>query len=188
MGPTNARACLSAATTPKLGDTIIAAIPGATISATRDEIHTTPSGTTQPFTWIAGTITFPNARQGPSNAEVRASRSRIPWQLAEAGRRWLGTCSTEQCSVRERPATRRSRRQRLLVYAQKTIGIGTIAIAQVVQPALAVVWSFLLLGETLRGGQFVGIAIAVSLVVPPTASEGPGAPVVLDLDDGELTA
>jgi drug/metabolite transporter (DMT)-like permease len=86
----------------------------------------------------------------------------------------------------------------LLVYAQKTIAIGTIAIAQVVQPALAVVWSFLLLGETLRGGQFVGIAIALSgllvfivinqrgerrrtkaLVVPPTASEGPGAPVVL---------
>ena len=49
----------------------------------------------------------------------------------------------------------------LLVYAQKTIGIGTIAIAQVVQPALAVVWSFLLLGETLHGGQFVGIAIAL---------------------------
>ncbi len=50
----------------------------------------------------------------------------------------------------------------LMVYAQKTIPIGTIAIAQVVQPALAVVWSFLLLGETLRGGQFVGIAIAIS--------------------------
>ena len=37
----------------------------------------------------------------------------------------------------------------LMVYAQKTIQIGTIAIAQVVQPAIAVVWSFLLLGETL---------------------------------------
>ena len=37
----------------------------------------------------------------------------------------------------------------LLVYAQRTIQIGTIGIAQVVQPALAVVWSFLLLGETL---------------------------------------
>jgi len=68
----------------------------------------------------------------------------------------------------------------------------------VVQPALAVVWSFLLLGETLRGGQFVGIAIALSgllafivinqrgeqrrtkqSVVPATASEGAGAPVVL---------
>ena len=38
----------------------------------------------------------------------------------------------------------------LMVFAQKTIQIGTIGIAQVVQPALAVVWSFLLLGETLR--------------------------------------
>ena len=31
--------------------------------------------------------------------------------------------------------------QGLLVYAQKTIQIGTIGIAQVAQPALAVVWS-----------------------------------------------
>jgi drug/metabolite transporter (DMT)-like permease len=49
----------------------------------------------------------------------------------------------------------------LMVFAQKTIQIGTIAVAQVVQPALAVLWSFLLLGETLRGGQVVGIAIAI---------------------------
>jgi drug/metabolite transporter (DMT)-like permease len=47
----------------------------------------------------------------------------------------------------------------LNVYAQKTIPIGTIGIAQVAQPALAVVWSFLLLGEHLRGAQVVGIAI-----------------------------
>ena len=47
------------------------------------------------------------------------------------------------------------------MYAQKTIQIGTIGIAQVVQPALAVVWSFLLLGETLRGGQVVGIAVVI---------------------------
>ncbi len=39
----------------ELGDTILAAIPTATIAATHDETHTTPSGTTQPFTWIAGT-------------------------------------------------------------------------------------------------------------------------------------
>ena len=49
----------------------------------------------------------------------------------------------------------------LMVFAQKTIAIGTIGISQVVQPALAVVWSFLLLGETLRGGQVIGIAVAV---------------------------
>jgi drug/metabolite transporter (DMT)-like permease len=51
--------------------------------------------------------------------------------------------------------------QGLLVYAQKTIQIGTIAIAQVAQPALAVVWSFLLLGEVVNGRQMVGIAIVV---------------------------
>ena len=38
----------------------------------------------------------------------------------------------------------------LMVFAQKTIQIGTIGIAQVAQPALAVVWSFLLLGEVVN--------------------------------------
>jgi drug/metabolite transporter (DMT)-like permease len=47
----------------------------------------------------------------------------------------------------------------LNVYAQKTVPIGTIGIVQVAQPALAVVWSFLLLGESLRDGQVLGIAI-----------------------------
>jgi drug/metabolite transporter (DMT)-like permease len=49
----------------------------------------------------------------------------------------------------------------LMVFAQKTIAIGTIGISQVVQPALAVVWSFLLLGETVQGGQVIGITIAI---------------------------
>jgi drug/metabolite transporter (DMT)-like permease len=50
----------------------------------------------------------------------------------------------------------------LLVFAQKTIQIGTIGIAQVVQPALAAVWSFLLLGERVRPWQIVGIAIVMT--------------------------
>jgi drug/metabolite transporter (DMT)-like permease len=50
----------------------------------------------------------------------------------------------------------------LMVFAQKTIQIGTIGIAQVVQPALAVVWSFLLLGERLGHWQVVGIAVVIS--------------------------
>ena len=50
----------------------------------------------------------------------------------------------------------------LFVYAQKTIQIGTIGIAQVVQPALAVVWSFLLLGERLRDPQVLGIAVVIT--------------------------
>jgi len=51
--------------------------------------------------------------------------------------------------------------QGLLVYAQKTIQIGTIGIAQQAQPALAVVWSFLLLGEVINGRQALGIAIVI---------------------------
>jgi drug/metabolite transporter (DMT)-like permease len=50
----------------------------------------------------------------------------------------------------------------LLVFAQKSIQIGTIAISQIAQPALAVVWSFLLLSETLRPWQMAGIAIVMS--------------------------
>jgi drug/metabolite transporter (DMT)-like permease len=52
--------------------------------------------------------------------------------------------------------------QGLVVYAQKTIQIGTIGIAQVVQPALAVVWSFLLLSEVVNHRQVAGIAIVVT--------------------------
>jgi drug/metabolite transporter (DMT)-like permease len=49
----------------------------------------------------------------------------------------------------------------LMVFAQRTIQIGTIGISQVIQPALAVLWSFLLLGEVLRHGQVVGIVIVM---------------------------
>jgi drug/metabolite transporter (DMT)-like permease len=51
--------------------------------------------------------------------------------------------------------------QGLLVYAQKTIQIGTISIAQVAQPALAVVWSYLLLSEVINDRQALGIAIVM---------------------------
>ncbi len=51
--------------------------------------------------------------------------------------------------------------QGLNVFAQKTIQIGTIGISQVAQPALAVVWSFLLLGEVVNNRQAAGIAIVV---------------------------
>ena len=47
------------------------------------------------------------------------------------------------------------------MFAQKTIQIGTIGIAQVAQPALAVVWSFLLLGEVVNDRQVAGIAIVM---------------------------
>jgi drug/metabolite transporter (DMT)-like permease len=52
--------------------------------------------------------------------------------------------------------------QGLLVFAQNTVQIGTIAISQVVQPALAVVWSLLLLGEVVNHRQMAGIAIVIA--------------------------
>jgi drug/metabolite transporter (DMT)-like permease len=52
--------------------------------------------------------------------------------------------------------------QGLMVFAQKSIQIGTIGIAQVAQPAIAVVWSFLLLEEVVNHQQMAGIAIVVS--------------------------
>jgi drug/metabolite transporter (DMT)-like permease len=52
--------------------------------------------------------------------------------------------------------------QGLLVFAQKSIQIGTISIAQVAQPALAVVCSFLLLSEVVNHRQMAGIALVVS--------------------------
>ncbi len=51
--------------------------------------------------------------------------------------------------------------QGLVVFAQKSIQIGTIGIAQVAQPALSVVWSFLLLGEVVNHRQMAGIAVVV---------------------------
>jgi drug/metabolite transporter (DMT)-like permease len=83
----------------------------------------------------------------------------------------------------------------LMVFAQKTIAIGTIGVASVIQPALAVVWSFLLLSERVRGWQVVGITVAIvglgaflvfnergersrnaeELLQPPMAGEDPGA-------------
>src|SRR3954464_12004112 len=52
--------------------------------------------------------------------------------------------------------------QGLLIYAQSTIQIGTIGIAQIAQPALAVVWASLLLGEVINPRQMTGIAIVMA--------------------------
>ena len=50
----------------------------------------------------------------------------------------------------------------MMVFAQKTIPIGTIGIAQVAQPALAAFWSFLLVGERLHGLQVIGMVMVMS--------------------------
>ncbi len=50
----------------------------------------------------------------------------------------------------------------LIVFAQRTIGIGTIGVAQVAQPALAAFWSFLILGEPLHRLQLVGMGLVLT--------------------------
>ena len=68
--------------------------------------------------------------------------------------------------------------QGLLVFAQKTIQIGTIAIAQVAQPALALVWSFLLLGELVNDRQVAGIAIVMAGLLAFVVAHQRAGPVV----------
>jgi drug/metabolite transporter (DMT)-like permease len=61
----------------------------------------------------------------------------------------------------------------LNVFAQRTIAVGTIAIAQVVQPPLAVLWSLLLLGERVNGRQVIGILVVVAgLLAFTVANQG----------------
>jgi drug/metabolite transporter (DMT)-like permease len=50
----------------------------------------------------------------------------------------------------------------LMVFAQSTIPIGSIGIAQIAQPALAALWSFLLLDETLHGWQVIGMTLVLA--------------------------
>jgi drug/metabolite transporter (DMT)-like permease len=50
----------------------------------------------------------------------------------------------------------------LIVFAQRTIGIGTIGVAQVAQPALAAFWSFLILGEPILRLQVVGMGLVLA--------------------------
>jgi drug/metabolite transporter (DMT)-like permease len=48
-----------------------------------------------------------------------------------------------------------------IVYAQHAIPVGTISMMQVAQPALAVLWSVVLLGELVSAIQVVGMALVI---------------------------
>ncbi len=48
-----------------------------------------------------------------------------------------------------------------IVYAQHTVPVGTISILQVAQPALAVVWAFVILDQTIRSIQLLGMALVL---------------------------
>lgn len=49
----------------------------------------------------------------------------------------------------------------LIVYAQQSVPVGTISILQVAQPALAVGWAYLILDQTIRPIQVVGMALVL---------------------------
>ena len=49
----------------------------------------------------------------------------------------------------------------LLVFAQKLIPIATIGVMQSAQPALAVLWGVIILGETVNSPQIVGMVLVV---------------------------
>jgi drug/metabolite transporter (DMT)-like permease len=83
----------------------------------------------------------------------------LPFAVAHSG--GLGMSSTGWTYTLLLSLTSGITAQGLLVYAQKTIQIGTISIAQIAQPALAVVWSYLLLSEVINGYQALGIAIVM---------------------------
>lgn len=58
----------------------------------------------------------------------------------------------------------------LLQWAQQRLPISTISMMQVAQPALAIVWAFLLLGESVRPVQIVGVAVVMISLALFTAS------------------
>lgn len=74
----------------------------------------------------------------------------------------------------------------LVVYAQHTVPVGTIGIMQVAQPALAVGWAYLLLDQSIRPVQLMGMALVIAGLVavmtlglrgsPGSARSGPRPP------------
>ena len=49
----------------------------------------------------------------------------------------------------------------LIVFAQHKVDVGTISIIQVAQPAIAVGWGYLLLGEEIRPAQVPGMILVI---------------------------
>jgi drug/metabolite transporter (DMT)-like permease len=75
----------------------------------------------------------------------------------------------------------------LLAAAQRDVPVATIGILQVSQPALAVAWSYVLLGEEIRPEQIPGmILVLVGLAAFTWVSQRQPARVEVD-QHGELT-
>lgn len=75
----------------------------------------------------------------------------------------------------------------LIVFAQRHVPVATIGVMQVAQPALAVGWAFVILGETIRPVQIVGMVLVVAgLTLFTLVSTRAGAASLSPSDDGEL--
>jgi drug/metabolite transporter (DMT)-like permease len=74
----------------------------------------------------------------------------------------------------------------LIAYAQKGVDVGTIGILQVAQPAIAVGWAFLILGESVAWVQIAGMALVVIGLVAFTVISQRRATLVVTNRDGEL--
>jgi drug/metabolite transporter (DMT)-like permease len=72
----------------------------------------------------------------------------------------------------------------LLAWAQTRVPVSTIAVLQVGNPALATVWAYVVLGETVTGVQAVGMAVVIAALAAFTISSRRAVPSVLDT--GEL--
>ena len=72
----------------------------------------------------------------------------------------------------------------LLAWSQTRVPVSTIAILQVGNPALATLWAFLILDETITGVQAIGMAVVISALAAFTLTSRRGVPSVLD--NGEL--
>jgi drug/metabolite transporter (DMT)-like permease len=72
----------------------------------------------------------------------------------------------------------------LLAWAQTRVPVSTISILQVGNPALATVWAYLILGETISAAQSVGMAIVIAALSAFTIASRRA--VTSNLDNGEL--
>jgi drug/metabolite transporter (DMT)-like permease len=75
----------------------------------------------------------------------------------------------------------------LIVFAQRSVPVGTIGLLQVAQPALAVLWAYLLLDQTLLPIQLVGMGLVIVgliAVVTLTHRSTPSLEAATTVDDG----
>ena len=74
----------------------------------------------------------------------------------------------------------------LIAFAQKGVDVGTIGILQVSQPAIAVGWALLILGEAVAPMQIAGMVLVVTGLVAFTVISQRRATLVVTNRDGEL--